>query len=328
MPYYGKLPGYFDFWLSAVKMNDTVDFAIITDLIPNDKVLPANVKLINISFEEFKRKLQVKFDFKISIENLGRISQFRPALAYIFPEVVDGYDYWGFIECDLIPGDIRHFITDKILEKHDKIFKLGHFQIFKNNETMNLLFMQEHKSALSYRFAFTKNILFFEELLGVHNIACAEGVNTYTENVFSDVKASEIYFVRSQYAYPEVPQGIHCLFEHKDGKLYEYSCDGKTMNKREVLYAHFQKREMEVYTNNFENYVIVPNKFIASEKIDVDYIKSVDNELSVVADEYKRKKEKGFKEARKNRYKQICWWQLALIRSRIRNNGGVDLNGR
>lgn len=328
MPYYGKLPCYFDIWLSAAKSNKSIDFCLITDLVKKDTELPENIKLLNISFEEFKNRIQKKFSFKISIDNLGRISQFRPALGYCFPELIKGYDFWGFIECDLIPGNIRHFITEEILETHDKIFKLGHFQIFKNNERMKKLFMQEHKSALSYKFAFSRNILFFEELLGMHNISQAEGIKTYTENVFSDVKASELFFIRSKYAYPDIHNDKHCLYEYINGALYEYSFNGKNINRQEVLYVHLQKREMNVCTVDFNKYLIIPNQFINYQQINESFFEKVEESLVPIEKDYKSKKEDGFNLARKKRYKQLCWWKLAAIRSRIRKNGGVDLDGK
>ncbi len=328
MPYYGSLPSYFDIWLSAIKMNKSIDFCLITDLISNSKALPSNIRVLNINLSEFKNRLQEKFDFKISIDNLGRISQFRPALSYCFPEFVKGYDYWGFIECDLIPGNIRHFLTDEILESYDKFFKLGHFQIFRNTKRMNQLFLKEHKSALSYKFAFSKNVLFFEELLGMHNIAQAECVKTYTDNVFSDIKASELWFTRSQYAYPDVRQGEKCVYEYVDGNLYEYSFDDESINKREVLYAHFQKREMEIRTNDFNKYVIVPNEFVEYQEINETFFSKVNKDIEPKLEKYKTMKEDGFVKARKDRYRQVCWWQLALIRLRIRRNGGTDLDGK
>lgn len=43
-----------------------------------------------------------------------------------------------------------------------------------------------------------------------------------------------------------------------------YLIDGK-IKKEETLYAHFQKRKfMKIKTDNYNNYLIVPNKFISA----------------------------------------------------------------
>ena len=328
MPYYGKLPNYFDLWLTAVQHNSTIDFCLITDLVKDKVSLPKNVKVIDITFDDFYERIQRKFDFNISITNYGRISQFRPAMAYIFPEVVEHYDYWGFIECDLIPGDIRNFITDEVLENNEKVFKLGHFQIFKNTEKMNTLFMYKTKKALSYKFAFQNNIYYFEELLGMHNIAVDSGVNTYTENVFADVVTNEFRFYKSKYGYRDLKDDEERIFEYDCGKLYDCTIgDSSISNKKEILYAHLQKRSMEVLTDNYEHYLIVPNKFVSYQPVDKDFLNIIREHEKQNEQSYKVEIQKRYKKDKSVRYHQLCWWKLLLIRKLIKFNGGVDLDG-
>lgn len=329
MVYYGKLPNYFDIWLKAAEYNQTIDFCIITDCIYEGSKLPNNIKLLYLPYESFKKRVQEKFDFKVSIANYGRISQFRPAFAYIFPKEIVGYDYWGFIECDLIPGDIRAFITDEILENNDKIFKLGHFQIFKNNDKMNTLFMHSSKNALSYKFAFSQNVLFFEELLGMHNIANSAGCKTYEENIFADIRCYELMFNTSTYGYNDEKYSSKCLFEYNSGKIYKYTIRNKDiLNRDEVLYVHLQKRSMEINTDNYEHYLIQPNVFTQYHEITKDYFYAVEERTMAKEDAYCAMMKKKLDDAGKKRNKELCWWKLRLIRFRIRKHGGVDLNGK
>ena len=282
--------------------------------------LPSNVDLVNMPFDELKEKIQSKFDFKISLNNYGRISQFRPALAYIFPEIVEGYDYWGFIECDLIYGDIRHFITDNVLESHDKIFKLGHFQIFRNNDSMNTLFMRKYPNALDYRFAFSKDILFFEELIGMQNIADAANCKTYENNIFADVRSGELMFNTSTYGYNDEKYAGECLFEYTKGKLYKVTYD-KKICRTEILYAHLQKRDMEISTTNTAEYLIVPNRFLPYETITEDFFQNIRSSLTAKANLYRKMIDNKSKEAAKKRNRKICWWQLRLRGFKIRGGG-------
>ena len=327
MVYYGKLPNYFNLWLKAVENNNSIDFCIITDLIDKKEMLPPNIKLLNIPYEIFKEKIQNAFPFKVSIKSLGRISQFRPALAYIFPEIVKNYDYWGFIECDLIPGNIREFITDDILEKNQKIFKLGHFQIFKNNEYMNTLFMQRVPSALSYKFAYKNNILFFEELVGMHNIASAKNVSTYEENVFSDINCSSYIFKNSIYGYNDLPIRKF-LFEYKNGELYRYYVENNVIVKEKTLYVHLQKRTMKIETNNYNSYLIIPNSFINCVDINPEFFNNILKRCEMDKDEYEYSIKEKLNNDSKKRNRQLCWWILRIIRLRIRLFGGIDLNGK
>lgn len=55
VPYFGKLPKNFQFWLLTCSQNPTIDWIIFTD----DKTIfdvPPNVKLIYISFENMKKE--------------------------------------------------------------------------------------------------------------------------------------------------------------------------------------------------------------------------------------------------------------------------------
>lgn len=325
--YFGKLPNYFHVWLNAVKHNSSIHFCIISDCVEQKADFPDNVEVIHLSFDAFTKIVQSKFDFKVSINNLGRISQFRPALAYIFPELVKGYEYWGYIECDLIPGDIRTFLTDELLEKYDKFFKLGHFQIFKNNEKNKNLFMHRTPKALNYRFAFQNNILYFEEILGMHNIAKAAGVKTFEDNIFADIKAYEYMFCRSTYGYDDSVEQ-KCICSYEDGHIYCYSVKDDAICKKEVLYVHLQKRNMGIETNDMNYYLMIPNNFSEFEDVSIELFNDV---LAKSKDmEYAYRKEMTLKldNARKSHYQELCWWKLKIIRIFIKLFGGQDLDGK
>lgn len=330
MVYYGKLPNYFDLWLKAIEFNRSINVCIISDCINSSKSLPSNVRLRYMSFDTFKSQVQSKFDFKISLKNYGRISQFRPALAYIFPEEVEGYDYWGFIECDLIPGNIRKFITEEILAEYDKIFKLGHFQIFKNNAKMNTLFMQKTSNSLDYRFAFKENVLFFEELLGMHNIAEAIGCKTYENNIFADILCYEFMFNTSTYGYNDSKYAGKCIFEFDNGSLYKYYIQNENnqLGRQEILYVHLQKRAMNVSTTDYNNYIIIPNSFAIYSKINTEYFLKIENNAKNEEEEYCKEIKSKLHIVQNKRNRELCWWKLRAIRYRIRKHGGIDLDGQ
>lgn len=328
MVYYGTLPNYFDIWLESVKRNPTINFCIISDCIPEETKIPDHIKLLRLSFEQVKTCIQDKFDFPVSIENYGRISQFRPALAYVFPDELNGYDYWGFVECDLILGDIRAFITDDILMSHDKLFKLGHFQIFENNEKMRTLFMQEVKCALSYKFAFTHNILFFEEILGMHNIANAAGCKTYSKNIFADIKCYEYMFCKSDYGYDKEQEKTSCLCFYNYGKLYCCYIEHGVLKKTEILYVHFQKRSMDIMTSDKAHYLMLPNQFADYQEIDETLFETIYEDTKAKEKDYQNMIKRKLSKAKKMRYRELCWWKLKLLRCRIKNYGGTDLDGK
>lgn len=326
MVYYGLVPNYFSFWLESVKNNPTINFLLISDCI-EQKGLPENVKLHFMTFEQLKRKLQSKFNFKISLKNPARISQFRPAFAYIFPEIVKEYDFWGFVECDLILGDIRKFITDDLLERYDKFFKLGHLQLFRNTQRINQLFMTKTPKALNYKFAFSRDILFFEELLGMHNISTAVKIPVYTKNVFSDLSVPELMFMRTTYGYEDEVSSEEELFEYEDGKLYCYYWEKEKVLKREILYVHFQKRAMDIAVQNTNRYIIVPNEFSPHQIIDEQLFDKIHKKIYWRKKNYRDVKKQNFQTIKAERLKQKEWRLYYIIRFRVLLFGGTDVSG-
>ena len=326
MAYYGTLPNFFPVWLESVKNNPTIDFCFLSDCVDKAQ-MPENVRVVDISGEEFKHRIREKFEFDVSINNYGRISQFRPAFAYIFPEIVEEYDFWGYVECDLILGDIRTFLTDDVLDQYDKFFKLGHLQLFRNCPEMNTLFMQKTYSALDYKYAYSKDVLFFEEVFGMTNIANARGVRTYTKNVFSDLNMFELMFTRGTYTYDELtPQ--EQLFEYDHGKLYSVCIENGSIEKKEILYVHFQKRAMEIHTSDFNQYIIVPNRFSPWKQIDEHVFRAVKDDIKAREEEYRNGMVQKLNDIKSQRLKSMEWRILYLIRARVFLFGGIDLSGK
>lgn len=154
--FFGKLPWYFHYFVHTCKYNPTIDFFIITDDRSWSYSLPENVSLIHQEMKELNRTATQKLGFTTNIREAYKLCDFKPAYGFLFPEIVEGYDFWGHGDIDVIFGDIRRFITDKMLENHELVnvrhdFISGYFLLFRNNEKMNTLFMRskDYKKVLS-----------------------------------------------------------------------------------------------------------------------------------------------------------------------------------
>ncbi|MBS1529231.1 MAG: hypothetical protein JSU01_02895 [Bacteroidetes bacterium] len=141
--FYGKFPWFFKYFLESCRYNETVDFYIITDnpLVNN---LPANVRFVNKTLNEISRIATEKIGIDISIINPYKLCDFKPTYGLLFHDLVSNYDFWGYGDIDVIFGDIRGFISPKVLE-HDIIsvrhdFLTGYFQLFRNDIKMINLF--------------------------------------------------------------------------------------------------------------------------------------------------------------------------------------------
>lgn len=66
---------------------------------------------------------------QVWLEKPYKLCDFRPLYGEIFSNYVDGYDFWGYCDCDLIFGDIRKFLTEELLSTKDYLLGMGHFHI-------------------------------------------------------------------------------------------------------------------------------------------------------------------------------------------------------
>ena len=132
----GEFREYFPLWLKSCENNPTIDFLLFTDQ-DQEIVLPTNVKRYIFPFEALKQRFAKHFDFPISLNRPYKFCDYRPTYGEVFAEYLTDYDFWGYGDVDVIWGDIRSFVTDRILEENERIFTRGHCSLFRNTEEVN-----------------------------------------------------------------------------------------------------------------------------------------------------------------------------------------------
>jgi len=157
--YFGNLPWYFHYFIHSCKYNQEVDFYIITDDESWTKKLPSNVTMIYKRIDDLNQLASQKLGFETNIRDGYKLCDFKPAYGFLFPEIIKGYEFWGHGDIDVVYGDIRHFITDEVLDNHELIsvrhdFLTGYFLLFKNTHKMNTLFMQ----SMDYKKVYSSDI--------------------------------------------------------------------------------------------------------------------------------------------------------------------------
>lgn len=273
-PYFGNLPTYqFPLWLESCRYNPTIDWLIITD----DETLynyPQNVRVKYSSWNSFKSRVESFFDFSIYLEKPYKICDFRPAFGVIFEEEIKGYDFWGHTDCsDTIYGDLRHFLTDDLLEKSDKVLLLGHFSLYRNTEEVNQRYKLPTKSALTYKDIFTsEKAMFFDECHS-HSINRIFKENHYVltdiPNFCLDITNRSEFFTRhvlsDDWSHFYDPNGYKYGALWKEGKLFYIRRNRLRLYIEEIGYTHFKRREMKGTVSGF-SYWIVPNRFISEPR--------------------------------------------------------------
>lgn len=260
MPYFGKLPNYFDIWLYTAGKNPDFDFFIYTDSkdIPDTKF--QNIFVKYMTFDDFKSKLQNVIDIPITLDKPYKLCDYRPVYGKALADDLKKYDFWGHCDLDLIFGNLSHFISDEILDQYDRIYNLGHLTIYRNCDEMNNLFMQRHpyKDCFSYKYAFSTDFATaFDEIgtkygYGISTVCARKGIKNYISIDFADVLPDTYNF---ELAYTEHEKVDYFLYQN--GSVYGMDANGKKI--KEFLYVHLQKRNMAVDTKEKDTFYISPS---------------------------------------------------------------------
>ena len=145
--WYGEYPWYFPYFIHSCAFNPSIDFYIITDNLETILRKPDNVIIVLKTLEELKLDASEKLGFQVNIDYPYKLCDFKPVYGFLFPEIIEEYDFWGQSDLDIIYGNIRDFITIDMLDKYDFIsvrhdYTTGCFALYKNNPIMNTFFMK------------------------------------------------------------------------------------------------------------------------------------------------------------------------------------------
>lgn len=144
--YMGKLPWYLRLFIKTCAANPDVHFILVTDA-PCEMDLPPNFKWVNMDVHTLKELISGKTGLNVSLDYAYKLCDIKPAYGVVFEDYLEGYDFWGHCDIDIIFGCIRHFITEEILQAHDVIcvvpeYVTGFFTLFRNTPYINRLYEQ------------------------------------------------------------------------------------------------------------------------------------------------------------------------------------------
>lgn len=257
IPWYGELRNDFYFWLKSVEYNPTIDFFLFTD---QDIITPPrNLKIIKSSLTDIENLAKEKIWEGCVISKPYKVCDFKVAYGEIFDDYLKDYDFWGHCDVDLIFGDIRHFITDQVLDEYDRFEVDGPFTIYRNTSEVNAIY---RKAGNIHKIFSVQQPFGFDECGIDQNGTGPYWIKHYPERlwiekVFDNLEPYHYSFVSRQIR--NTGMNIrNLMFTFNKGKLYSYGTkDGKVII-RESLYVHIQKRPISVDTPCTSNFSIIP----------------------------------------------------------------------
>lgn len=250
VPYFGKLPESFKLWLVSCSENPTVNWIIFTD----DKTeynYPDNVKVYYCTFDEIRSRIQEHYDFPIVLDRGWKLCDYKIAYGEIFAKELEGYDFWGNCDVDLMWGNIRKFITDDMLERYDKIGFLAHSTLYRNTPEVNARYRLEIDGLMNYKTAFSEAEGHAFDEVGIEAIYNRLNIPYYKEINFANLTKYEKKFHLDLFPAEEEYKNDRQLFTWKNGTLLRHYLYGGKIYDEEYMYIHFWCRPMSYRVSRY-----------------------------------------------------------------------------
>lgn len=273
--YFGKWPSTFAYWLKSCEYNKGIDFFLVSDIATDEYEIPENVHVVRKSFADVQLLVADKFKgIDVSLERPYKLCDFKTAYGYIFSDIFDGYDYWGFYDIDTIWGDILKFIPDNEDNHFVRIFPCGHLSFFRNSAPYDKIYElvnkiegmpcrnnMQGKNVVSWQKCFSINeSCYYDEEGGLEPYLISTELPNYLavdfDNILPPWRFDHFYIIN----FPEKSQNVVYSFEY--GKLYRCYLNKAKVKKEEISYLHYPKRQLKCLSKSCDKYLIVPNKII------------------------------------------------------------------
>ena len=246
LPYFGSLPKFFPLFLRSVEKNPRIDLLLITDIDLGDSPLPKNVRVFNLSFKDIQSRVAALLPMPFKLGSPYKLCDCKPIYGLVFEPELKGYGFWGHCDADMIFGDLSQFVTDELLDSHDKLFSHGHLVIYRNDACVNRLAIDYHDAPCGLDFAAASDLCCYFDEVGMTNIAKIAGLRVYENPDFADITPKIDDLTLAPICAQDNIPGQR--FFWRNGKIVRTieREDGQT----EFMYIHLQKRFMNVYVDS------------------------------------------------------------------------------
>lgn len=141
LPYFGRFPNYFDKWLLSAKKNTFIDFYIITDseMSRSDE----NIHYVNMTLKDIKERVEACVGYKIRLESPYKLCDYKPTYGEVFSDITTEYNWWGYIDPDIVFGDMRLLFSVENLNSYDTIGGGGWCTLIRNDDRFNYAYKRE-----------------------------------------------------------------------------------------------------------------------------------------------------------------------------------------
>lgn len=245
--YFGNLPGYFNLWKKSCEYNPTIDFYLFTDQELTN--VPENLNVVATSLQETHKLINNKLGCTVSLERPYKLCDYKPMYGLIFEDYLQGYDYWGHCDLDMVFGDLRSFFDKYHIENYDRFMHLGHLSLYKNIDSVNNSFKLDGSNCGSWKDVIsTDKSCLFDEWSGIYQIYKKNNLPIFDQRIFADI--SEIYH-RFRLALDDKNYDYQ-IFYWENGHIFREYIENNKFGKEEFIYIHFKRRQVDNHISDIE----------------------------------------------------------------------------
>ncbi|MCA1469236.1 hypothetical protein I6F09_15175 [Bradyrhizobium sp. IC3195] len=259
--YFGQLPNYLPLWLMSCRYNPQIRWRLITDAAV-DYDLPINVSVCPMSLGSLADRISDFAGVRVALSTPYKLCDLRPLFSALV-ERNEPCDFWGHCDLDMLFGDLASYIRPNLLANFDKIFSVGHFTLYRNNEETNTFYRRSHPELDWRRILSDPNHFGFDEHIGVNRIWLRHGGKFHSdESVVADIDPHISRFERTN-NYRWYRNYRHQAFCFDRGRTKRLFWKNNVLNIEEFMYVHFQKRHFPNPSQLDEDrFYVTPRGFI------------------------------------------------------------------
>ena len=264
IPYFGKLPSWFQFFLLSCSKSKLIVFYLFTDD-ETDFDYPNNFKVFYKSFEEIQKLFKLKLnDEKIYLNHPYKLCDYKPCYGLVFEEYLKEYDFWGYCDVDIILGDVDKYLNKININLYDRVFNLGHFTLYKNsyknNNSFKLKLNKNFPKYFDFDFISKTSIICNFDEVGTNVIMKEFDFKFYDKCLGANVNGDFIKFRLGDGKFT-----TNTILTYQDNCTYEVRMIDNGYVRNEYMYFHLQNRNDLNginYSKSILNYVICNEGFI------------------------------------------------------------------
>lgn len=246
--WYGSLPPWWRLTLRTMAANPDVDFILIGDFPVPSHPLPPNVKLHSLSWRALRRRVRERLGVRVW-GGVRKLCDLKPTFGDLFAPELEGYDWWGWADLDVVYGDVRGQLETfgmadlDVISTYSWHASSGPLMLIRNRDDLNRLYRMspDWKRALRRR-----AYVAFDEWWGDRGyVDFAAVVRAQSECGLRTARAQLMADNRAYSSNDEVTgfSGRRCRWD--DGVLTAID-DDKSVTF-EVLYFHFIDWKTQAY---------------------------------------------------------------------------------